>query len=160
MAPYHHFADKRALIAAVAAEGFRMLRQEMLERIEACGGDARTRFRESGIAYVVFAVKHPNLFRVMFGEETADTSEHPELKAAASQAFAVLQGLVEQDQVAVGTRDDRDREKVGLSAWALVHGIAMLCIDGQFGPEARRPEYAEKFAYEATGALARGLRGG
>ncbi len=159
MAPYHHFPDKAALVAAVAEEGFRALRREMLERIAAHREEPLTQFRESGVAYVVFAVKNPNLFRVMFGPETADASAHPGLQAAAGEAFQVVQGLVERSQggEAIGQADAR---QVGVTAWALVHGLAMLCIDGQFGPEAAEPAQAERLAYAATGALFHGLRQG
>jgi AcrR family transcriptional regulator len=157
MAPYHHFADKAALVAAVAEAGFRGLRREMEERIARCPDDPRARFRESGIAYVSFAVKHPNLFRVMFGPEAADADAHPELQAASQAAFEVMQGLLEQSQAGYAIRED-DTRQIGLTAWALVHGLAMLCIDGGFGPEAAIPEQAERLAYAATGALFRGLR--
>lgn len=157
MAPYHHFADKAALVAAVAEEGFRGLQQEMDERIARCPDDPRARFRESGIAYVLFAVKHPNLFRVMFGPEAADAEAHPDLKTAARAAFDTMHGLVEQSQAGYAIRED-DARQIGLTAWSLVHGLAMLCIDGQFGPEATSPEQAERLAYAATGALFRGLR--
>jgi AcrR family transcriptional regulator len=157
MAPYHHFADKAALVAAVAREGFRGLRREMEERIERCPDDPRARFRESGIAYVSFAVKHPNLFRVMFGPQTADAEAHPELKAESQGVFDVMQRLLLESQAGYAIRRD-DARQIGLTAWSLVHGLAMLCIDKQFGPAATSPEGAERLAYAATGALFRGLR--
>ncbi|NIN73179.1 MAG: TetR family transcriptional regulator [Gemmatimonadetes bacterium] len=157
MAPYHHFADKAALVAAVAEVGFRGLRREMEERIGRCPDDPRARFRESGIAYVSFAVKHPNLFRVMFGPEAADAEAHPDLQAESRGVFDVMQRLLQQSQAGYAIRED-DARQIGLTAWSLVHGLAMLCIDGQFGPEAANPEGAERLAYAATGVLFRGLR--
>ncbi len=157
MAAYHHFADKAGLVAAVAEEGFRALRREMLERIERFPDDPTARLRESGVAYVVFAVKNPNLFRVMFGPQTADSSRHPGLAEASSAAFDELLGLVRGSQRSKATSDDATRQ-VGVTAWALVHGLAMLCIDGQLGAEAAEPEGAERFAYMVTGGLFHGLR--
>ena len=158
MAPYHHFADKSALVAAVAEEGFRALAQEMLNRGATCADEPKTALRESGIAYVVFAVTRPHLFRVMFGAELADMSDYPALQAAASEAFGVLQGLVERSQE-VGSVRQADSQGIGLTAWSLVHGLAMLIIDGQFGPEAMQPAGAEQLAYEVTGGVFLGLRG-
>jgi AcrR family transcriptional regulator len=152
MAAYHHFKDKAALLAAVAEEGFRALRQRMLERIACCPDDARAQLRESGIAYVVFAVRNPNLFRVMFGPERAKAAAYPKLDEAAKATFAVVLGLVEQSQEAK-TIPTGDVQYVGLHAWALVHGLAMLCIDGRLGPEAREPAHAERIAYAALRAL-------
>jgi AcrR family transcriptional regulator len=153
MAPYHHFADKSALIAAVAEEGFRALAQAMQTRGAPRADDPLSALRESGIAYVLFAVTRPHLFRVMFGAEIANkTDDYPGLAQAGSAAFAVLQGLVE------GARNERsarqaDSRGTGLTAWSLVHGLATLIIDGHFGPEAMTPEGAEQLAYKVTGGI-------
>ena len=156
MAPYHHFEDKAALVAAVAAEGFRRMQDAMESRIARCSEGSRARLRESGIAYVVFAVEHPNLFRLMFSAQVAEQSDYPELREAASAAYALLRGLVNESQGERSRPDDA--ELIRISAWALVHGLAVLCIDGQVGPEgAADPDFAERLAYEATGALYRGM---
>ncbi len=65
-APYHHFADKHALLTAVATLGFAALRSEMLMRM-AKETDPVARLDASGVGYVVFAVDNPALFRLMFG---------------------------------------------------------------------------------------------
>ncbi|UCC71922.1 MAG: TetR/AcrR family transcriptional regulator [Gemmatimonadota bacterium] len=159
MAAYHHFADKAGLVAAVAEEGFRALHEEILERAGRYPGEALSQFREAGIAYVVFAVRNPNLFKVMFGPEAADSSTHPELEKAAKGTFTAVLGLVERSQRSEGTLGV-DAERIRMTAWALLHGLAMLCIDGQLGPEATEPEHAEELAYQATAAYYRGLGSG
>ena len=63
---YRHFADKRALLAAVATEGFRTLRQQLVTAWEE-GGRGRAAFEAMGVAYVRFAVANPAHYRVMFG---------------------------------------------------------------------------------------------
>ena len=63
---YRHFADKRALLAAVATEGFRTLRQQLITAWED-GGRGRAAFDSMGVAYVRFAVANPAHYRVMFG---------------------------------------------------------------------------------------------
>src|ERR671918_777489 len=50
---YRHFADKRALLAAVATEGFRTLRQQLAAAWEE-GGRQRRALDAMGIAYVRF----------------------------------------------------------------------------------------------------------
>ena len=67
-APYHHFADKHALLTAVATQGFAALRSEMITRM-AKETDPVARLDASGVGYVVFAVDNPALFRLMFGGE-------------------------------------------------------------------------------------------
>src|SRR5690349_24201183 len=62
---YRHFADKGALISAVAAEGFRMLREQLVAAWESKNGGVAG-FDAMGVAYVRFAVANPTHFRVMF----------------------------------------------------------------------------------------------
>ena len=56
---YRHFADKRALLAAVATEGFRTFRQQLVAAWEG-GGRDRAAFDSMGVAYVHFAVANPS----------------------------------------------------------------------------------------------------
>src|SRR5258707_1754681 len=65
-APYRHFADRWALLDALAAEGFVLLRDRCLEAGTAHAGDPRTQVRMLGEAYVGFAAAHPDHFRLMF----------------------------------------------------------------------------------------------
>ncbi len=86
-APYHHFADKRALEAAVMAEGYRQL-ATMLEATAVEGPDALNAVLR---AYVAFALSQPNLFRLMRRESAAeDAPPDPALAEAQQRAFAVF----------------------------------------------------------------------
>src|ERR1700686_452365 len=64
-APYRHFRDKDALLAAVATEGFRKLTQAM-RAAGAQPANALDKLKQSGLAYVHFAVRNPEHFTVMF----------------------------------------------------------------------------------------------
>src|SRR6187455_2389962 len=59
---YRHFTDKAALLRAVAQEGFRMLRLELVAAWDKAGG-GRNGFEQTGVAYVRFAVEHPAHYR-------------------------------------------------------------------------------------------------
>src|SRR3954454_22560349 len=65
-ATYHHFKDKEDLVAAVAQEGFELMRQRLKQAAQE-PASARERARNLGVAYVLFAVQHPTRFRVMLG---------------------------------------------------------------------------------------------
>src|SRR4249920_4021059 len=82
---YRHFADKRALLAAVATEGFRTLRLQLVAAWEE-GGRGRAAFESMGVAYVRFAVGNPSYYRVMFGGFVDATACEPELSAEAAGA--------------------------------------------------------------------------
>lgn len=125
---YRHFADKRALLAAVATEGFRMLRQQLVAAWEA-GGRGREGFEGMGMAYVRFAVANPAHYRVMFGGFIEDKGSDPELEVEAAAAFQALVDALVARQRDAAVRDE-DVRQVAQFVWAVVHGVAMLAIDG------------------------------
>jgi AcrR family transcriptional regulator len=128
-APYRHFADKRALLAAVAEEGFRLL-AAALRAAGGPGADPRERFRGRGRAYVAFATGHPSHFRVMFGRELADREAYPSLRQAAAAAFdALVQGMADAQQA--GVVREGDPRELGLTAWVAMHGLSTLLLDGR-----------------------------
>ncbi|HEY2530164.1 MAG TPA: TetR/AcrR family transcriptional regulator [Xanthobacteraceae bacterium] len=127
-APYHHFADKQALLNAVAAQGFAALTSQMLARM-AKETDPAARLQASGIGYVVFAVENPALFRLMFGGDGQQLSADAALTEAGKLAFGVLQGAV-----AATSPDGTAKPLTCLRAWALVHGIAKLILEGGIKP--------------------------
>jgi AcrR family transcriptional regulator len=128
-APYRHFADKRALLAAVAEEGFRLLTTALREAGSG-EADALGRFRARGPAYVGFATRHPSHFRVMFGRELADRGPHPALREAAQAAFdALVEGMAEAQRA--GIVGEGDPRELGLTAWSTMHGLATLLLDGR-----------------------------
>jgi AcrR family transcriptional regulator len=124
---YRHFTDKQALLAAVAAEGFRTLRAALLEAWESAGR-GRKGFRAMGTAYVRFAITHPSHYRVMFGGGV-----HPGKGSAhegpGTDAFQVLVDAIVAQQKAGLMRADEPRQ-LALYIWAVVHGVAMLALDG------------------------------
>jgi AcrR family transcriptional regulator len=120
-APYRHFADKAALLAAVAAAGFRDLAHAM--RRAASGTDREhVRLSAIGCAYLAFAIDNRAVFRLMFGPEIPDKAAHPDLRAAADEAFTVL---ADETSAITGTTD------AAVAAWSFIHGFATLIIDGQ-----------------------------
>src|SRR6187455_2928547 len=86
---YRHFADKRALLAAVATEGFRTLRQQLIAAWED-GGRGRAAFEAMGVAYIRFAVANPSHYRVMFGGFVDSPERDRDLAAEAGGAFQAL----------------------------------------------------------------------
>lgn len=153
MAPYRHFADKAALLAAVAEEGFRALKAQL---IQAAGElEPVERLQAIGVAYVEYAVTHAAHYRVMFGTERADKQSFPALLQVASETFDVLvQTLVAcQQSGAVRVAEPVEQAQV---AWSLVHGLSMLAIDGQFAAVGRGS--IPELAATATRILVEGLQ--
>jgi AcrR family transcriptional regulator len=153
-APYHHFVDRAALVAAVAQDGFEQLAAE-LERVQRAAADPVRRLQETGVAYVVFAVRHPEHFRVMFGPELADRKAHPDLAQAAKGVFAQLMAPA-GELLGPGSGEPG---VLGPTLWSLVHGLAMLLIDRQL-PGPVQPAAARRLALAVTEQLWMGLRPG
>jgi AcrR family transcriptional regulator len=136
-APYRHFRDKDALLAAVAAQGFRELTRAMREP---GGRPAQSpsnttlspldKLKQSGLAYVAFAVRRPEHFTVMF-DVPVSGSKDPECTQASQEAFNTLLNYIrdcqEEGQLPAGNTMER-----ALYAWSLVHGIAKLAVAGRF----------------------------
>ena len=158
-APYRHFADRAALVAAVAEDGFRRLRERLIAaarapaRTTGCAQQtARGGLQAIALAYVRFALEHPEEYRVMFGAEVAasapaEGSERQQVYSLLRDGIAALQqgGLVRAG----------DAGTMALSAWSLVHGLAMLALDGQLS--GAQPKAAEEQTLAATDLLMFGM---
>jgi AcrR family transcriptional regulator len=120
-APYRHFADRDALLSAVAAVGYRDLAAGL-----AAAHPAPTMpddLADIAVAYVEFALARPGLFRVMFAGQCDPTS--PERVAAVAAINEYLQSIVRQ------ALPSDDPEAMAAAVWGLVHGLAFLHLDGK-----------------------------
>ena len=136
-AAHRHYADRNALMAAVVDYARHRLADRMNEALDAVprrGPKARralARLRATGQAYIDFALDEPGLFRSAFSPETASLA--PPLDATGGQShehpFAILVGCID-DIVAVGALPAKRRAGLDEAAWAAVHGLAMLFVDG------------------------------
>lgn len=124
MAPYHHFADRAALVAAVAQIGFERLYAAKLAALADI--DSPVQGLVAGTrAYVAFMLDNPELYRLMKGPELADRAAHPGLAAAAALPAAKLAGLV----AALGPLSVSP-DAAAHSLWCFAHGLGLLAIDG------------------------------
>lgn len=155
-APYRHFADKEALLAAVAEEGFRAMASEMRERMDKESSPSE-RLLACGVAYVLFAVRHPAHFRVMFGPHFNKPSEHEDMTKEGTHSFGLLMQSITQGQQA-GELRPGEPLPLALMAWSQVHGLASLLVDHQLDRPGQPPPDAEQLATSQTRLLFEGLR--
>src|SRR5262252_8005420 len=151
MAPYRHFADKEALLAAVAEYGFRELAAR-LTAATATVADPRAALAALGVAYVLFARDQPSLFKLMFGPTIEKKSGYPVLDEAGSACFNALRQAVE---AAKFFERDSDGGDVSLACWSLVHGLSSLIVDGRLAEYDSGP--AEAVATRLTRLLSDSL---
>ncbi len=141
---YRHFADKRALLSAVATEGFRMLRGRL---VEVWGSGGVREFNEMGVAYVQFAIANPSHYRVMFGGFVDDGPRDEELTREGMAAFQALVDAIAALQKSADVRKD-DPLQLARFIWATVHGVSMLIIDGQLSHQHAQLDDLIQFAMQ------------
>jgi AcrR family transcriptional regulator len=139
MAPYRHFADKDALLAAVAGDGFRQF-EARLSQATSAASDAKAGLIAQGVAYVRFAYDQPALFRLMFGPLITKAVALEHLDRDSAPALDALRGAV---AAAYPEADGQRRDDLVLTCWSLVHGLAGLIVDGRLPASA---EVAEAMA--------------
>src|SRR5215475_10830299 len=134
----YHFGDKAGLLTAVAAQGYRMLTEELRNARDSGRG-----FLEVGVAYVRFAVGHRAHFEVMYRPELYRPDD-AEIREARAGAAVLLYGT---------ESPDAGQLAAGAAAWSLVHGLATLWLNGNL------PEQLGHDPEEITRRIARYLTG-
>lgn len=127
-APYHYFADREALLAALVTEGF----DELAERLAAANqrhatDGPRPALVAASEAYVGFALSRPGVFRIMFRPDMCDPAGFADVRDASLRARAELERLT---VIACGP-DTKPEDATIL--WAHVHGLSCLLLDGPLG---------------------------
>jgi AcrR family transcriptional regulator len=126
-APYRHFADRRALLGAVAEDGFTRLGEAMLGGVQK--GGSREGFKGFAIAYVEFAMANPAQYRLMFGPEVANHSDLPSLQQTSRGVLGFVAEGIRQLQ-AGGLVREGDPWSMAVALWATLHGLVMIHLDG------------------------------
>ena len=125
-APYHHFADRHAILGAIALVGFRKFVDDLTAPVrDDDDPDPAVRLAER---YVDFALAHKGYFRVMFRSDLCNMGDLPELQEAADGSFGTLISLVSEVLGDSATVDDI--RVMATTMWSVAHGLATLLIDG------------------------------
>jgi AcrR family transcriptional regulator len=128
-APYRHFPDREAIMAAIAEEGFLELAQRIADARD--DDDLEHWVAAATRAYVLFALDRPAHFRLMFRPELADMDRFPQRSAAAREAHARLRSLA-----GATLRSSAEASEIDVRAtylWSLSHGLATLMLDSAHG---------------------------
>jgi AcrR family transcriptional regulator len=129
-APYAHFEDKQALIAAISTEGFRQLYERVSGVAETYQSQPEKQLVEAAWSYVQFAMDDRDRFKVMFSGVLEKEKEYPDFVAESQRNFQLVKSIVEKNQ-ASGNLRGGDPELTTLSVWGIVHGFIMLFLEGQ-----------------------------
>ena len=149
-APYHHFKGKSDLVCALAEDALQHLDAALAIPTHA---DPHERLRAMGVAYVMFAVAHPERFRLAF---------RPELGANPFEDFR-MDGSTPVDEIVAYRRlvgavreiepDEQQQAALAMAAWGMVHGLAALFVDGPLRPLTEDPDRVRAMAEAAIARM-------
>ena len=157
-APYRHFADKEALLAAIAEQGFARFGAALAGALDRhAGAPQDERLRGLAAAYMEFSAEHAHLVELMFGHAFPRRSRrHPTLHRLALATFATLEAEVAR---VIPGRSTRDRALAATAAWALVHGLADLVRKDQLQHVLPRAADRRRLSRFAVDLFVRGASG-
>ncbi|MBL8120182.1 MAG: TetR/AcrR family transcriptional regulator [Anaerolineae bacterium] len=128
-APYAHFADKQALIAAIAAAGYQKL-YEALIAAQQPQDDPLARLMGTAHAYLQFALDEPDHFRITFSGVVEAEQDYPDYVEQSKRCFALVVKVVEDCQTG-GLFTQADTQLVAVSIWSCIHGFVQLLLAKQ-----------------------------
>lgn len=130
-AVYRHFASKEALIIGVIQRGYAQLDELFTPIFQDRTQSVEERFEKMGRAYLDFAIEHPNLYRLLFGEnyrqEREEVCDYKD-ENQATGLYALIGLLLEAQEEGIIARADPMVQAA--TVWASIHGLASLLIDG------------------------------
>ncbi len=129
-APYAHFADKQALIAAISTEGYKQLYEKIAQAAAQYQSDPLRRFVEASWAYAQFALDEPDQFKVTLSGMIEKEQDYPAFVETARQTFNLVVDVVAQCQRA-GILRKGPSDLVAVSVWAVIHGFVTLLMENQ-----------------------------
>jgi AcrR family transcriptional regulator len=142
-APYRHFADKQALIAAINEEGFHLLAERIRSTLREASDEPVEQLLGVALAYVRFAQENPWLMREMFSGITIERETFESLHTASKSVYRLYAEVIRHGQERGKIVDGEPTALAGV-LWSVLHGLAMLIIENQMRPYADGPEGTER----------------
>jgi AcrR family transcriptional regulator len=129
-APYAHFSDKQALIAAVSTEGYSLLFAKVREARDLYPMDPLRQLVEGAWAYVSFALTDPAHFKITLSGVVEKERDYPALVEATANGFKTVVEIVEACQE-TGILKPSPPDIMTVSIWGTIHGLVTLVLEGQ-----------------------------
>jgi AcrR family transcriptional regulator len=155
-APYRHFADKQALIAAINEKGFQLLAEQIRSSLREVSDEPVEQLSGVALAYVRFAQENSWLMREMFSGITIEREIFESLHTASKSVYRLYEEVIRSGQER-GKIVDGDPTALAGVLWSVLHGLAMLIIENQMRPYADGPEGTERVTRYTIEVLYRGF---
>lgn len=146
-AVYRHYRNKEHLLATLAEEGLQGLQQKMIATKNP------KRLQKMGLAYIQYALENPLRFRLAL-DGSIDKRKFSSLLKKHQQTYEIVKSEIEtcvKNGLMAG-----DIDSLTCTAWATVHGTAMLILEHQF-PNIKNQQDAKQLAMMITSIVERGL---
>ncbi len=129
-APYAHFTDKQALIAAISTEGYRKLYDCLTLAVGQYRHEPLRQLIEAAWAYVQFALSEPAHFKITLSGVVDKEQQYPAYVEMTRKAFGLVVEVAEACQHA-GILKPGPSDQIAVSLWSMVHGFTSLVLEGQ-----------------------------
>ncbi|WCL48482.1 TetR/AcrR family transcriptional regulator [Leptospira sp. GIMC2001] len=148
VATYHHFENKNALFSAMAEIGFQKYFDTFQKELARTNQDFIGRYQALGWTYFQFIMDNQQFARIMFGGLGKNAKRNPTLSAVSRRTYRQLHEIIRLGQKTGHLKQGKTREKT-LASWAMIHGIAMLFLEGRLQMKNNKEEM-EKFIHSVT----------
>jgi AcrR family transcriptional regulator len=128
-APYAHFADKQAMIAAISTDGYRKVYERINAVVDQFPEDPLRQFIETAWVYVSFGFDEPDHFKITFSGSVEREREYPALVEMTGKTFDALRQLIIRCQQA-DLIDGGEPDLAAVTVWGFVHGFVHLIQEG------------------------------
>jgi len=128
-APYRHFNNKNALLAAIAQQGFVTLEAQISLIAQKFYDLPQKQLIETCVVYVEFVMQSPEIAQLMFGGVLDIASDKALLEASDNTLASLLRVMQKGSQY--GLYIKHDPQALTLAVRSLIHGFAMLIIGNQ-----------------------------
>jgi len=129
-APYAHFKDKQALIAAISTEGLRKLYTVLSGVTHQYQDEPLEQLYEVAWAYVKFALDYTGLFKVIFSSAIEREHDYPDFVEISPLNFNNTVEVIKNNQ-ASGYLKPGDPNLLAIGIWSMVHGFIFLFLEKQ-----------------------------
>ena len=130
-APYNHFADKQALLAALSAAGHAQLHQQLSQTFDDAKSSSSDVLIDIAWSYLQFALADPGRFHLMFSGALEVERDHPDYVAVSQKNIALLEEIISFCQ-ARGELTGGSLTDHAIRIWSYVHGFTNLILEDQF----------------------------
>lgn len=133
-APYNHFSDKQALLAAISTAGHEQLHQTLSAVFEKSQGTSPDIVLEIAWSYLQFALDDPGRFKLMFSGALEEERDHPAYVEISQENIRLFEEILRfcQDNGQLGAGEV---QLIAMKIWSSVHGFANLMLEDQFPEE-------------------------